>query len=852
MPTHLSRFASILVSCAAVATGTACSDGSPLGRVTECKFAGDCTDPAPCEKQEGAECLDGDCVYPGKAEGSLCGPGESCVEQVCMSSECVVRVIADGADCQREDPCVAAAACSDGVCTAVRTLDCNDDNPCTDDSCGVGACVHTDNTALCDDGDPCSVLSECQEGTCIATAFFDCDDDNACTADSCNDGHCRHDDITGDCDDGDLCTTASECIHGECTAIAEILCDDDNGCTTDSCINGDCFFVDNSDLCNDGDNCTPSSACFEGECVATSEFTCDDENPCTDDMCNSESTGCVFTAHNRSCDDGNLCSTASVCSAGNCEATAWLNCDDDNGCTDDACVDGVCDNVDNDDLCDDGDACSLSSRCSEGGCRATIWLDCDDDNACTDDRCVSGLCENIDNRVTCDDGDACSTASQCQDGGCTAIAWMDCGDDNECTQDVCSNGVCSNPDEPSTTPCVSWNPECSPQAYCGEGACYAASGCDDAQLSAVYRHTLYLNNTGHVKCWGYNTYAGCGQDPTSLPAVPTAMEVPELSHVVSVSAGDFSSCALIGDGTVRCWGWGGFGMLGDGIDETTHIPTYVSGIHTAVALISTDGSTHCAILRDRTVWCWGQCNGGQCGTAPAPSNQYVPEQHPTVSDVLQLGGGGDAHICAIENDRTMSCWGENYWGQLGTDPAITDPGDGGINLSTVPLPVAGLANVIGLALQGVGSCALLGTGQVRCWGHGSNGELGNGNTFDTHVPQTVIREDDDKPLENVVLIASGYYNTFALLEDGTLYGWGGNLSAALGDGTTSAHRKAIPIPGLGDVGVRDMVSGVNHSCAQLLDDDTLRCWGNNSDHQMGNPAYTDSIIYTKVQPVGVP
>ena len=172
--------------------------------------------------------------------------------------------------------------------------DCDDGNPCTDDVCAGGACIHDNNEVDCDDGDACTTSDRCVNGVCTGilveeccTADAECDDDvfcngaEACQADRCESG-------TGPCP-GQPCDEATEaCV--DCLTDAD--CDDDNPCTDDVCAGGACINDNNEVECDDGDICTASDQCVNGvcagilveECCATDDE-CDDGDECTDDTC---------------------------------------------------------------------------------------------------------------------------------------------------------------------------------------------------------------------------------------------------------------------------------------------------------------------------------------------------------------------------------------------------------------------------------------------------------------------------------------------------------------------------------------------------------------------------------------
>jgi len=144
-------------------------------------------------------------------------------------------------------------------------------------------------------------------------------------------------------------------------------CDDGNALDGDCC-SSTCQFEVNGAPCGDGQICNGQETCDGGGlCIAGTALDCDDANPCTDDAC-SQSLGCTSTNNTAPCDDGDVCTTTDVCSAGSCVGTP-LDCDDGNVCTDDACVPGSgCTNTNNTAACDDEDPCTAGDVCTSGAC----------------------------------------------------------------------------------------------------------------------------------------------------------------------------------------------------------------------------------------------------------------------------------------------------------------------------------------------------------------------------------------------------------------------------------------------------------------------------------------------------
>lgn len=254
---------------------------------------------------------------------------------------------------------------------------CDDGNLCTADSCPSGdtasggsvtGCVHLPVDGTCVDGSVCTQGDACSGGKCAPGKSVDCNDENPCTIDSCNPvSGCAHDagNAGGTCSDDNVCTFSDGCKDGKCVGVTG-KCDDGNNCTDDSCdaITG-CKFVGNTKPCSDGTACTEKEACSGGKCTGGVSVVCDDGNICSDNTCNPD-TGCVFISNNVTCTDGNACTDVDTCNKGNC--IAGKSCSDGNLCTLDVCdVKTGCTFTTS--SCDDGDACTTDScNTSTGAC----------------------------------------------------------------------------------------------------------------------------------------------------------------------------------------------------------------------------------------------------------------------------------------------------------------------------------------------------------------------------------------------------------------------------------------------------------------------------------------------------
>ena len=392
---------------------TNCNDGN-LCTDASCDPGAGCQhlpNEVPCDDGDACStvdaCADGECL--GSAP-LVCDDGNVCTDDSC-SPESGCLFAANQGDCDDGNACTLGDHCQSASCLAETLIDCDDSNPCTDDSCAAeSGCAHSFNTAPCTDLDPCTANDVCTEGSCAPGPAVDCDDGNPCTDDSCDEsGACQHlpNDIL--CDDANACTVGDICKGGACTPAAALHCDDDNLCTDDGCdIALGCVHGLNVVPCNDGNACTLDDACSGGQCQPGEPRNCNDGNPCTDDSCDPE-IACVHIANHAPCSDNNACTVGDTCSENTCLPGDVLPCDDGNVCTDDSCLPVTgCQYAANAAPCDDENACTDGDTCELAACSPGEPVSCDDSDFCNgiescdaDSGCVPGTPPDAGDDIPC-------------------------------------------------------------------------------------------------------------------------------------------------------------------------------------------------------------------------------------------------------------------------------------------------------------------------------------------------------------------------------------------------------------------------------------------------------------------
>lgn len=266
------------------------------------------------------------------------------------------------------------------------------------------------------------------------------------------------------------------------------------------------------------------------------------------------------------------------------------------------------------------------------------------------------------------------------------------------------------------------------QGQLGNGSTAASSiavntGVTDASSIATGTlHTCALHSGGAVSCWGDNRYGQLGEGRTAFNYL-APNPVPGLTGVVGIAAGGWHTCALLGNGSVSCWGLNMQGQLGDGTVQSRYVPTPVTGLAGADGVAT--GDSHTCATSGGSALCWGDNTYNQLGDGSL-MNQSAPVVVPGLSSVTQVAPGFP-FTCA-RSAGSISCWGHGDEGELG---------QGSFAGSATPVAVSGLSNATTMSSGGLHSCAVLSSGSAVCWGYNAFGQLGNGTSGNASAPVTV-------------------------------------------------------------------------------------------------------------------
>jgi cysteine-rich repeat protein len=349
------------------------------------------------------------------------------------------------------------------------------------------------------------------------------------------------------------------------------------------------------------------------------------------------------------------------------------------------------------------------------------------------------------------------------------------------------------------------------------------AGVDGGLSAHGGQHTCSIKAAdGSVWCWGYNGYGQLGDNTTTARELPVRVTLP--AAAVSVDTGYQHTCAALANGTAWCWGRGDYGRLGNGATADAHVPVQVSGLTTAAAV--TCGELHsCARLTDGTARCWGEGANGRLGNGTT-TDSTTPVTVTGLAGVAQIEAGQNFN-CARLTDGTLRCWGYGGYGRLGngaTADALTPV--------TVNATVGAKADRALSAHLGVHTCSIKAAdGSIWCWGENGYGQLGDGTTTDRLAP---VRAGS---LTGAVALTTGYQHTCAVLASGAVWCWGNGAYGRLGNGATANQSSPVQVTGVTTAVA--VSAGELHSCARLADG-TARCWGRGANGRLGNGATADS------------
>jgi alpha-tubulin suppressor-like RCC1 family protein len=345
-------------------------------------------------------------------------------------------------------------------------------------------------------------------------------------------------------------------------------------------------------------------------------------------------------------------------------------------------------------------------------------------------------------------------------------------------------------------------------------------------MAAGEDHSCAIKDDGTVRCWGKGANGRLGYGNTNNKLSPTATNSLGTGRTaVDITAGGDHTCAVLDDGSVKCWGGNAFGQLGDGTTSSRTSPTQTLSLGRPAVAVEAGMYFTCALLDNGSVSCWGKNSNGQLGRGYTNSTTDLSQRTPGLT--LPMPGGRPvismdiSHymVCGVLDDGSIACWSQYGGGQtpsLRTFFSSTNPAKD-------------------VATGRYSACGLMVNGNVTCWGTGFLGTGGSGQTANPGVIWPNLGSS-----RTAVHVELGRKHNCALLDNGAVKCWGDDSYGQMGNGAGNSHKNTPnSISFASGVVVQDIIAGQWHTCISTQTNE-MYCWGDGVHGKLGDGSSTQN------------
>ncbi len=356
-------------------------------------------------------------------------------------------------------------------------------------------------------------------------------------------------------------------------------------------------------------------------------------------------------------------------------------------------------------------------------------------------------------------------------------------------------------------------------------------------------HNCVLLPSGKVRCFGSNIFGQLGTgDFNSITTISAANDIRLNEPALKLAVGVGHTCALLLSGSVKCWGTGLSGVLGQGSLVTMTDPFYISPLNIGETIIDIKANiAHtCVVTVSGKYKCWGGNKSGQLGYGftglgdPDLDDRTSIFQSPSLnfaSDLVKELAIGPIHSCALTTSGKVKCWGLCNIGQCGVTPDPGGPQTDSVGLGFLNLNVGA---ILPTSISSIGNfiCVTLNDGTGKCWGDGKLGEVGTAvPAMGQNVFEAALYPAISIAGKTISKMVTGYASTCALFTDGTMACFGDNTYGQAGSilfpnpeyfaaNAVSSHL----INFTPTYKIVDASLGYYHGCI-VLDSDGINCFG---------------------------
>lgn len=340
------------------------------------------------------------------------------------------------------------------------------------------------------------------------------------------------------------------------------------------------------------------------------------------------------------------------------------------------------------------------------------------------------------------------------------------------------------------------------------------SGSGVTDLSAGFKTTCAIVNGG-LYCWGQGGSFQIGNGSIGDQSSPVQIFAPN-SGVTKVTVGSAHTCAVIA-GELWCWGNNGSGQIGNGNFVVQTVPLKIVSLGTGITDVAA-GENHTCAIKDGGLLCWGLNDSGQVGDNSIVNRSSPVAIFPPASGVTQVSLGG-SHSCALVNSE-LKCWGSNRWGQMNDMVSIAP--------KLTPATILNASSMITDFSSGpLHVCVVEQNRKVSCWGAGLLGNGIQGDSVTWTTPQAVLGLDSNvNQLARIYLLNDDGNYINCAIQNGGVKCWGDNNFGQLGNGTLISSRvPVVAIPDLSGVTDLSLITGTTNSSVCAVVNGGIQCWG---------------------------